>query len=102
MQITDKVYEILEIKEILSDVFPKYPITFAAVFGSYARGEAKSGADIDLVIKTSDVMDLPTYHAFEEDIISRLHLRPDITFEDYINKFMREDILKEAVPIYEK
>ena len=39
-----------QVLECVCDVFQKYPISRAAVFGSRAREEATAGSDVDLII----------------------------------------------------
>ncbi|MDR1100828.1 MAG: nucleotidyltransferase domain-containing protein [Clostridiales bacterium] len=102
MMKTDKVYTIDEIKEILAPVFKDFGVKKAAVFGSYARGQAVPGADVDLIIKTRQIFDLRKYYEFENAMRHALMTKVDVTFEDYINPFMKEDITKEAVVLYEE
>jgi len=98
----NEIYTIDELKDILHDIFVKYNLAKVSVFGSYARNEAKVGADVDILIKTTDVMDLPTYYDFVKELALKLNTHIDITFEDYINPYMKDTILSEAVLLYEK
>jgi len=47
---SEKVYTIDELKSLLSPIFASYPVRKATLFGSYARGEADSGSDLDIVV----------------------------------------------------
>lgn len=98
----NKIYSIDELKKLLSPVFVRFPVAKAYVFGSYARGEAFCGDDVDLVVSPTQTMDLEEYYQFLTELQEVLHTRPDITFEDYINPFMLADVMGEAVLIYEK
>ncbi len=48
---SEKVYTIEEIKKLIYEIFKKYGIEKAYIFGSYARGEAKQDSDVDIMIK---------------------------------------------------
>lgn len=74
----------------LQAILSKYGIVSASIFGSFARGEARSDSDLDLLIKPSantslfDIIDLQK--ELEEamqrpvDLVTKLHPR----FEPYI------------------
>lgn len=97
---TDMLYTIDEIKKRLTPIFEEYMISKAAVFGSYAQNKAKADSDVDLLISSEDVFDLDAYCEFEEKIEKILDKNVDIVFYDYINPYMRTNILREAVSIY--
>ena len=46
--INKKIYSLKEIKRIIKPILNKYGINDIYLFGSYARGEAKSNSDIDI------------------------------------------------------
>jgi hypothetical protein len=46
----DVVYSIEEIKHIIAPIAMKYDVDRVFLFGSYARGDAKSDSDIDFLI----------------------------------------------------
>jgi len=86
MKKSRKIYSIDEIKEKTKDVFEKYRIKKAYVFGSYARGEAtqKSDIDIEIVRRGSDIKSLLNLADFEEDLEKALDKCVDvITQETY-------------------
>ena len=47
---TNKIYSISEIKDIVSPIAKKYGVENVYLFGSYARGEATPDSDLDLRI----------------------------------------------------
>lgn len=47
----NSIYTIEEIKILTKAIFEKYKIKKAYLFGSYARGEAKSNSDIYIIIE---------------------------------------------------
>ena len=50
---SDKIYSIEEIKEIVAPIAKQYGVEKVYLFGSYARGEATKDSDIDLIIDTT-------------------------------------------------
>lgn len=46
----DRIYAIDEISSIIAPILKNYGVSRAYLFGSYARGEALPGSDIDLRI----------------------------------------------------
>lgn len=50
---SEKVYTIEEIKELLEEVLKDEPVYKVILFGSYAKKEASKKSDIDLLIDTN-------------------------------------------------
>ncbi len=46
----ESVYDIAEIKRRLEPVFRQNGVKSAVLFGSYAKGEAEAGSDIDIMV----------------------------------------------------
>ncbi len=49
---SEKIYTIEEIKEMLSEILREEPVYRVILFGSYAKSQATKHSDIDLVIDT--------------------------------------------------
>ena len=49
---------IKEVRQKTTPLFKKYGVTRASVFGSVARGEAKVGSDIDILIELKQPLGL--------------------------------------------
>ena len=56
--INKKVYSLKEIKRIIKQILNKYGISDIYLFGSYARGEAKSNSDIDIYCDKGNIKTL--------------------------------------------
>lgn len=69
------------------------------IFGSFARGEAKEGSDLDLLIDVS-----PEHSPFFPggliaDLEDLLHRKVDVVTEKALHWYIRDQIVKEAIPL---
>lgn len=97
----ESINSIDDIKAALIPIFKRYRLPKAAVFGSYARNEADNSSDVDLLVYLDETFELDKYLKFETAVKRALKKKVDILEYRCINPSMREDILKEAVEIYE-
>jgi len=51
---SEKIYTIEEIKEILSKILKNMPVYTVVLFGSYAKNSATKTSDLDFVIDTKE------------------------------------------------
>ena len=90
----NKIYTFEEIKTITKPIFEKYNIKKAYLFGSYAREEAKSDSDIDIMIvkKDSKIVTLLNLAEFEEELENTLNKKIDVIIEEtYTEEIMSEN-----------
>lgn len=88
------------IKKKILPILKQHSVKRAAIFGSYARGEAKAKSDVDLLIEYSksdkSLFDLVNLKYALEDV---LNLKVDIVTYNSIYKGLRDRILAEQVVI---
>lgn len=53
---SEKIYTIEEIKEILNKILKDMPVYTVILFGSYAKKSAKPTSDIDFIIDTKEAL----------------------------------------------
>ncbi|MBQ7897138.1 MAG: nucleotidyltransferase domain-containing protein [Clostridia bacterium] len=96
-----RAYTVDRLEELLKDVFQKNGVKKATVFGSYAKGEARRGSDIDLCVET-DLRGL-SFISLIEDIRQVLRIDPDVVRASEVVEGSRLDreIKKDGVIIYE-
>ena len=90
----NKIYTFHEIKNITKPIFEKYNIKKAYLFGSYARNEAKSDSDIDIMIvkKDSKIITLLNLTEFEEELENALKKKIDVIIEEtYTEEIISEN-----------
>ena len=97
--INKKVYTLKEIKRIIKPILNKYGISDIYLFGSYARGEAKSNSDIDIYCDKGNIKTLIDQGELEEELESALNKEVDIIFttsilDEYFKEQIKEDMIK--------
>ena len=74
----------------------------AAIFGSYARGEANKGSDIDILVEYRGRKDLLEFVGLKQNLEDLLDRKVDLLTYDSIHPLLKDGILKEQKIIYEK
>ncbi len=101
---SEKIYTIEEIKEILTEVLKKFAVKKATLFGSYAKNLANSKSDIDLVIDSEGKLLNINFYGLLEDLVQNLKKNIDLFEISEIQKdsVIYKSIEKEGVVVYEK
>ena len=89
-----------EIKDICSQVFQDYDISYCYLFGSYAKGKAKENSDVDLLISTS--LKGLKYYGLIEELRHKLKKKVDVLDVNQLkdNIQLIQEILKDGIKIY--
>jgi len=97
---SDQIYSIEEIRDIVRDIAQQYGVERVWLFGSYARGEARLDSDIDLRIDKGRIRGLFQLSGFHLDIEEKLNTRVDVLTTESLNeKFLRR-ISGEEIVLY--
>ena len=101
---SEKIYTIEELKAILQDIFKKFAVKKAILFGSYAKNTPTSKSDIDLVIDSEGKLLNIYFYGLLEDLVQRLQKNVDLIEVSEIQKDSKiyNDIQNEGVIVYEK
>lgn len=90
-----------EIIKIVKPIFEKYNISYAYLFGSYAKNKARENSDIDLLVSSEakgfDFINL------QNDLGSSLHKKIDLLRIDDIknNDVFLNEILMDGIKVYQ-
>ncbi|MHB1163096.1 MAG: nucleotidyltransferase family protein [Minisyncoccota bacterium] len=90
------------VKEIATKaqpVFEKYGVTYAALFGSQARGDSRPDSDIDLLVEYGRPLGFE-YAGLRRDLEEQLGCEVDMITEESMNEFLRPHIVSDLTPIY--
>ncbi|WP_292407189.1 MULTISPECIES: type VII toxin-antitoxin system MntA family adenylyltransferase antitoxin [unclassified Methanoculleus] len=72
-----------------------------AVFGSYARGEAGSTSDIDILVRFSRPKSLFELVRIEDELARALGRDVDLVTENAVSPYLADAIRRDAVVIYD-
>jgi predicted nucleotidyltransferase len=99
---TDKIYNINEIKALVAPVAREYGIHKLSLFGSYARGDATAESDIDILIKDKGALrGLFRLAGFHMDLKEKLGMNVDVLTEGGLDKEFLDNVRTEEIIIYE-
>ena len=91
------------------EIFQKYPVQSAYLFGSQAMGKATKFSDYDFAVLLSEKVKEKSYSKYQLEIISELlrivktnHLDLVVLNDSKIPLFLKYNVIKEGKVIYEK
>ena len=88
------------IKSVLKEVLGKHQIRKIYLFGSYARGEATSESDVDILCDKGDISTLIEQGKLEEELEERLGKKVDLIFTtSYMDGYFKEQIEKDLIEL---
>ena len=89
-----------EIKLICNEVFNKFDVNFAYLFGSYAKNKARENSDIDILVDIP--LDGIIYFELVETLRENLHKKIDLLDLNQLsnNLELTKEILKDGIKIY--
>lgn len=83
-------------------IFKEKGVLRGAIFGSFALGEERHDSDIDILIdlpKDKTLLDLVDLQLTLENILNR---KVDVITYNSLSPVLKDSILREQIPIYEK
>ncbi|MBI4333491.1 MAG: nucleotidyltransferase family protein [Chloroflexi bacterium] len=89
----------LVLKNAEEQVRKEYRAEVMGVFGSYARGEEKTGSDLDVLFKFLEGATLLDLVGLADLLEEKLGVRVDIVAVDTIRKEIKDAVVREAVYI---
>ncbi len=101
---SEKIYTLEEIRDILYDILKNFAVKKAILFGSYAKNTQTPKSDIDLVIDSEGKLLNIYFYGLLEDLVQKLNKNVDLFEISEIQKNSKiyNDIQNEGVIVYEK
>lgn len=87
-------------KEKIIEICRRNDISFCALFGSFARGEADEESDIDLLIRFAKPKSLLGHIGITHEFEDALEKEVDLITENELSPHIKENILKDLKIIY--
>lgn len=89
-------------KKQIEDYCEENGISYLGVFGSYIMGDFRKDSDIDLLVKVKKNATLLDLVRMERGLAKIFGKKVDLLTKNGLSKYIRERIVKEAKPIYER
>ena len=100
MKYSKDIYTLEKIKGLIKPVMDKHQITEVYIFGSYARGQARSDSDVDIYCSSGDLESLIQESAFIRELETALCKKVDlVTIGSQMHDYFREQLDKDKIRI---
>lgn len=99
---SEQAYTISEIREVVKEIAKKYGVKKVVLFGSYARGQANSKSDIDLLIEKGNIKGVFQLSGFRLDLEEKLKSPVDVWTTDSLCKDFLTLISREEIILHEQ
>jgi predicted nucleotidyltransferase len=77
----------------------RFKVETIDVFGSYSRGDQTEKSDLDLLITYSEPVDLLLVARLRRYLRRKLHMKVDVISKEFLNKNIKDKVLREAVTV---
>jgi len=88
-----------QIKQKILPVLQSYGVIKAGIFGSFARGEADEGSEVDILVEISDQLSLLDFVGLKLELEDVLGRKVDLGEYSTIKPVIREQVLKDTVRV---
>jgi len=99
---SEEVYSVPNLKKIIQPVAARYGVERVFLFGSHARGDAKSGSDIDLRIDSGELRGYFKLAGFHRELEQALVAHVDLLTTGSLEDTFLSVIAKEEILLYEQ
>ena len=99
---SDETYSVLDLQKIIHPVAARYGVERVFLFGSHARGDAKSGSDIDLRIDSGAIRGYFKLAGFRRELEQALVSHVDVLTTGSLEEAFLSDIAEEEILLYEQ
>ena len=87
----------VDVENRIIQVLKRHNVKKAALFGSYVRGEAKEGSDIDILVELDEDVSLLDFAGIKIELEEATGKKVDLVEYKTIKPLLRDKILKEQV-----
>ena len=86
-------------RDAILEIAGRYGAHDVRVFGSVARGDAKEGSDLDLIVRFDPGRSLLDHGGLIMDLRELLGVKVDVIDEEAMRERFRNHALQEAIPL---
>jgi uncharacterized protein len=87
------------VSQLSVPILKRNKVKYAAIFGSFVRSEENMESDIDFLLEYSEGVSMFDVIALKRELEEKLGRNVDLVSLKYLNKRIRERVLKEQVRI---
>ena len=91
---------LMELRKLFDYLQKEYNVDNIELFGSYVRDEQKKKSDVDLLVTFKRTPSLLKFIQLENFLSDKLGLKVDLVMKDSLKTAIKQNILKETIPIY--
>jgi hypothetical protein len=91
-----------ELRRKSAPILERHGVSYAAVFGSVARGEDRPQSDVDILVRLGRPMGMVGYMRLIQSLEEILQKKVDVVTEQSLNERLRPYVLPDLKTIYEE
>lgn len=91
---TDKIYTIEELREIITPIAIQHNVEKVYLFGSYARGEATENSDVDLRVDGENLRTMVGWGNLYADLEERLRKQLDLLVTEELREKLQDPLVR--------
>ena len=95
------IMDSIERNKTLVSFLTKHGASKIGIFGSVARGEDRADSDIDILVKFKKTPSLFEVVRIEQEISEIIGKKVQLVTEKSLSPYIKDDVLKEVVILYE-
>ncbi len=89
----------LQLQALKPTLKKRFKVETVDIFGSFARGEQGEKSDLDILVTYSEMVDFLLIARLRRYLRRKLHMKVDVISKEFLNKYIKEKVLEEAVPV---
>ena len=89
----------LQLQTLKPTLKKRFKVETLDIFGSYAKEEQTEKSDLDILVTYSGTVSLFTIYDLKQYLKRKLRLKVDVVSKEFLNKYIRDQVLKEAVAV---
>ena len=94
---TERVYTVDEIKDIVTPIAKRHRVSRMYLFGSYARGEADGNSDVDLRIDAENLTNLFVLGSLYDDLETALAKSLDLVTTESLRQNLKDPLTQRFI-----